>query len=137
MKLILVVDDEAPVRATLRRVLTKAGYDVKEARDGAQGLAEVVRARPDLVICDILMPTKEGLETIRELRHAQPDLPILAISGGGRLGTTDFLRYAEQFGAAATLHKPFSPDEIITTVGHLLGSGVHHGHPAGPANGAG
>lgn len=120
MKTILVVDDEPLVRATLQRVLTRAGYAVMEASDGAEGLTEVARARPDLVICDILMPTKEGIETIRELKQAEPDLPILAMSGGGRLGTCDFLHYAEEFGARGVLHKPFSSEEVVSAIGRIL-----------------
>ncbi|WP_158047469.1 response regulator [Skermanella pratensis] len=119
-KTIVVIDDEKLVRLTLSRILTRAGYRVAEAANGEEGLGEVARCRPDLVICDILMPTKEGIETIRELQRSLPDLPIMAISGGGRLGSCDFLRHAEQFGARATLRKPFLPEEVILTVGRLL-----------------
>jgi len=120
MATILVIDDETLVRGTLRRILTKAGHAVVEADDGKRGLIEFARECPDLVICDILMPNKEGLETIRELRQTKSAVPILAISGGGRLGTSDFLRFAKGLGANAALSKPFSADEIVETVGSLL-----------------
>jgi CheY-like chemotaxis protein len=119
-KKILLIDDEKLVRVTLTRILARASYTIVEATNGEEGITEVARSHPDLVICDILMPTKEGIETIRDLRRSHPDLPIVAISGGGRLGSCDFLRHAEQFGARATLRKPFSPEEVLGAVGRLL-----------------
>ena len=119
-KIIVLIDDEMLVRVTLSRILTRAGYTVVEATNGEQGLEAIARSTPDLVICDILMPTKEGIETIRELHSNRPTLPIVAISGGGRLGNCDFLRHAEQFGASATLRKPFAPHEVIDAVSRLL-----------------
>ena len=68
------------------------------------------------------MPTKEGIETIRELHRDYSELPIIAISGGGRFGASDFLPHAEMFGAHAVLRKPFSVDEVIATVDALLGA---------------
>ena len=87
-KSIVLIDDEMLVRVTLSRILTRAGYTVVEATNGEQGLEAVARSTPDLVICDILMPTKEGIETIRELHRTRPMLPIVAISGGGRNSAT-------------------------------------------------
>ena len=122
MKTILVIDDEKIVRGTLRRILTSIGFTVIEASNGAVGIERISENLPNLVICDILMPTKEGIETIRELHRDYPELPIIAISGGGRFGTSDFLPHAEMFGAHAVLRKPFSVDEVIATVDALLGA---------------
>ncbi|RMF90686.1 MAG: response regulator [Nitrospinota bacterium] len=120
MKRILVIDDEAPVRRMLRQTLEYAGYTVVEAEDGKEGLKQY-RAEPaDLVITDILMPEKEGLETIRELRREFPETKIIAISGGGRSGVLDFLNVAEKLGAHRTFHKPFSLQDLLTAIRELL-----------------
>ena len=74
----------------------------------------------DLVITDLIMPEKEGLETIADIRKSCADLPIIAISGGGRVGPMDYLETARFIGADATLAKPFGRQELITTVAELL-----------------
>ena len=84
MARILIIDDEPNMRSMLRRMLHKAGHQVSEAGDGAEGIDSYERDPPDLVITDILMPKKEGIETIIALHRADPDLPVIAISGGGR-----------------------------------------------------
>jgi CheY-like chemotaxis protein len=116
---ILVIDDEAEVRQTLARML--AGHAVHEAADGGAGLALAAELAPDLVVTDILMPEKEGIETIRELRRAHPRVRILAISGGGQSGTLDFLDMARALGADAALAKPFRRSELLEMVERLLG----------------
>ena len=115
---ILVIDDEAEVRQTLVRMLV--GHAVHEAADGGAGLALAAELTPDLVVTDILMPEKEGIETIRELRRAHPSVRILAISGGGQSGTLDFLDMARALGADAALAKPFRRGELIETIDRLL-----------------
>jgi CheY-like chemotaxis protein len=113
---VLVIDDDRIVRDALRQVLQKAGYSVTCAADGVRGLAAFRENRPDLVITDIIMPEKEGIETIIEIRAQAPDLPILAISGGARIGNADFLQIAKRLGATDVLPKPFEPKELLAKV---------------------
>src|SRR5690242_8002624 len=98
MAQILVIDDEPMLRRTLRAVLERAGHTVVEAEDGNQGLEQFNVQRPDLVLTDIIMPNREGVETIGEMRRQAPDLPIIAMSGGGTRGGDLFLTLAERLG---------------------------------------
>jgi CheY-like chemotaxis protein len=117
---ILIIDDEDQPRRMLQQVLIRVGYDVVEARDGNEGL-QLFRASPtDLIITDILMPEKEGLETIIDLRREFPAVKIIAISGGGRTGNLNFLEVAKRLGAQRTLQKPFELQEMIAAVRDLL-----------------
>ncbi|MBC8239113.1 MAG: response regulator [Alphaproteobacteria bacterium] len=116
---ILVIDDDDLVRETIKLGLESAHYQVVEANDGAVGLKIASQDEFDLVITDILMPNKEGIETIQELRRARPTLKIIAISGGDRRGGS-FLEIAEKFGASKTLRKPFRPQELLRCVQDLL-----------------
>jgi DNA-binding response OmpR family regulator len=120
MARILIIDDDHMVRETLRVILTAAGYEVALANDGKEGLNAFARFQPHLIITDILMPEKEGMETIQDLRQQAPDLPIIAISGGGRVGNMSFLKVAQHFGANRTFAKPFEPDDILSAVNDLL-----------------
>jgi DNA-binding response OmpR family regulator len=120
MSRILVIDDNEIVRDTLRLILTGAGHQVALAHDGNAGLKAFDELAPDLVITDILMPEKEGMETISDLRRLAARVPIIAISGGGRVGNMDFLAAARQFGADRTFTKPFEPDQVLAAVSELL-----------------
>ncbi len=120
MARILVIDDEAELRIMLRQMLEHAGHEVSEADNGAVGIEIYQRDTPDLIITDIIMPEKEGVETIIELRRADPALPIIAISGGGRLDATDFLSMAKKLGARHTLTKPFRRDQLLKAVSECL-----------------
>lgn len=91
-----------------------------EARDGNEGLALHKEDPCDLVITDIIMPEKEGLETILEFRKADPCLPIIAISGGGRQGYSGYLEAAQPFGANRSLAKPFSQEDLLGAVESCL-----------------
>ena len=121
MTKILVIDDEDMVRDVLRQTLEREGYEVEVAADGGKGLDLFQAWNPDLVITDILMPGKEGLETIRELRNLSPAVKIIAISGGGDRGDLNFLRAASMFGAVRTLSKPISRDVLLPMVRDLVG----------------
>lgn len=114
---ILIIDDNVQLRRTLVRTLKAAGHDVHEAADGVKGLKLFEELRPDLIITDIVMPEQEGIETIRLLRQRAPNLPIIAISGGGRL---DYLGFARELGATATLPKPFGSEELLAAVADVL-----------------
>jgi CheY-like chemotaxis protein len=119
---ILVIDDVPEVRWFLRLILGQAGHEVEEAADGAQGLQAYQRRPADLVLCDLFMPEKEGLETIRELRARDPGAKIIAMSGGTPKTPGDFLPLAKQFGAVATLHKPFDSQQLLAAVAEVLSS---------------
>jgi DNA-binding NtrC family response regulator len=115
---ILIIDDDRQMRRILTRVLHAAGHTVREAEDGRGGIAAFRRARPALVISDIVMPGTEGIETIRTLRDEAPAMPIIAISGGG--SDTLYLRAATGLGATASLRKPFTAVALTELVGTLL-----------------
>jgi CheY-like chemotaxis protein len=120
MATILVIDDETGMRKIMERTLRSAGHTVLQAKDGRDGLALLAGASPDLVITDILMPEMEGLETVQQIRKTRPDIKILAISGDFGPGAVDYLGYAQAFGAAAILHKPFRLAELLEVVDQLL-----------------
>jgi two-component system, chemotaxis family, chemotaxis protein CheY len=119
--LILVIDDDARVRRTMVRVLTGAGHSVIEAEEGQKGIVLLCEEKPDLVITDLVMPGKDGIETIREIREISPEMKIVAISGthAGADGGL-YLRAAEKLGADAILPKPFRAPEVLGTVERLL-----------------
>ncbi|MES1194663.1 MAG: response regulator, partial [Opitutus sp.] len=117
---ILLIDDDDAVRTMLRITLAEFGHTVTEARNGIEGLAIFPATGVDLVITDIVMPGKEGIEVIQELRLLHPQLKIIAISGGGRVGPSDYLRIALFLGAARVLAKPFSNQELLLMIEELL-----------------
>lgn len=117
---ILIIDDEPEICAVISKILELAGYQVREAYDGLQGMALCRTQHPALVITDVVMPGKEGLELIRELACEMPETPILAISGAGNLDL--YLRAAGAFGASACLEKPFDPGALLRAVDAAL----HH-----------
>jgi DNA-binding response OmpR family regulator len=117
---ILVIDDDSGVRASLREILEERGYEVVLAENGAQGIIAFRQTRPDLVITDIVMPVKEGFQTIQELRRERPEVRIIAISGGARLGRHDFLDIARQLGVWDVAAKPFDPDDLVARVERCL-----------------
>lgn len=112
LKTVLVIDDEAIVRMTLARMLELAGYRVLQAANGVEGLKVFAREHIDLVICDIIMPEKEGIETIGEIRCKNRTVKIIAMSGGGRMGSGGFLDMAMRLGADHTLAKPFDREDL-------------------------
>jgi two-component system cell cycle sensor histidine kinase/response regulator CckA len=115
---VLVVDDDAAIRSLFYKILARAGYHVMEAADGAQALEAVKKGGVALVITDLVMPEKEGIETIMEIRKSHPQVKIGAVSGasGGRyLGTAALL------GADAVLAKPVSEEALVDMARRLLG----------------
>lgn len=123
-KTILLVDDDEHVLAMLRTVLERAGYDVETAVDGEVALRLFDPDRHALVITDIVMPVKEGIETITELRRREPGLPIIAISGGGRIGPEDYLGWVRRCGVLHTFAKPVKRQVLLDAVNELLGAKV-------------
>lgn len=122
MSSILVVDDDTQVLDVMSEMLRLEGHQVSVAENGQQAVDQMRDAQFDLVITDLIMPEKEGLETIADIRKRSGQLPIIAISGGGRVGPMDYLETARFIGADATLAKPFGRQELITTVAELLAS---------------
>jgi len=116
MKQILIIDDNSAVRDTMARILQLAGYQTITAVDGRDGIAKMRKEHPDLIITDIIMPEKEGIETIREILQEQPSARIIAVSGGGRHANMDFLEAARKLGAMEILEKPFEPEELVKRV---------------------
>ena len=116
MKRILVIDDEELMLTYLRDLLEAEGYEVLTAANGAEGLALFDTDPVDLVITDIIMPVKDGLDTILELKKQSPDLPIIAISAGGNIPKERYLAVASYMKNTKTLAKPFTRDELISAV---------------------
>ncbi len=113
MATILIVDDEPALRKIVRQMIESEGHVVVEADNGRAAL-NVFRARnPEIVITDIVMPQKDGIEMIAELRRESPAVRVVAISGGGRTRNLDVLRLAERAGADVVLAKPFTRVELI------------------------
>lgn len=121
MARILIIDDDDNFRKLLRRMLEKAGYDnIEEAGNGSVGIKLCQKHSFDLIITDIIMPDKEGLEIITELTRDYPRIKIIAISGGGCIGPMSYLEMAKHLGAKRTLAKPFTNADLIEVVQELL-----------------
>lgn len=117
---ILVIDDESDVRETLCENLLECGFDVTWAADGEDAERQMEGGiLPDVVITDIIMPVRDGLEIIIEIRQKYPLIKVIAISGGGRRKTTNLLVLAKKIGADAILEKPIDLDELENTVRKL------------------
>lgn len=120
MAKILVMDDEPAILLMIKKMLEKAGYEVIVALNGKEGMRLFEKEKPDLIITDIIMPEKEGLETIFELRRMYPDLKIIAISGGGRISPDGYLPGAKLLGANMVFQKPLVQKEFLNAVASLL-----------------
>ena len=113
MASILIVDDEDQIRGLLRQAFEGAGYEVAEAQDGQEAMAQYRQSPTDLVILDILMPEKEGLETIIDLRREFPAIKIVAISGGSERAHVNLLDLAKRLGARDAVKKPFEVHSLV------------------------
>ncbi|MCX5874648.1 MAG: response regulator [Deltaproteobacteria bacterium] len=120
MSRILVADDDAPIRELLRHALEMDGYEVVEAANGVETVKLFRENQIDLVITDIIMPEKEGLESIMDLKEIDPDVKIIAMSGGGRLEPHSYLQMAAKFGAKKVFQKPLSITLLLSTIKELL-----------------
>jgi len=118
---ILVIEDDSSFRNVLVQMLEKVGFEVSQAENGNQAIKNCEKEIPDLVLTDIIMPDKEGLETIQELLGICPDLKIIAMSGGGRFGPNSYLPLAEKLGARKALQKPFMREELLAAINEVLG----------------
>lgn len=113
---ILIIDDDPHVRVTLQTILSRSGFDIKAARDGAEGLREFRGWQPELIITDIIMPDQEGVAMIGCIKQESPRTRIIAISGGGRIGNADMLKQAKDAGADHVLAKPFAMQDFLALV---------------------
>jgi DNA-binding response OmpR family regulator len=120
MAKILVIDDEPSILLMIKKMLEREGHEVDLALNGRDGMELFENIKPALVITDIIMPEKEGLETILELRKKNPGLKIIAISGGGRISPEGYLPGAKLLGADMVFQKPLVPKEFTEAVTKLL-----------------
>lgn len=121
MATILLVDDHDAVRTATALMLERAGHDVETLSDGSTVLQQCQAHHFDAVVTDIVMPKKDGLKTIRSLREAQPDLPIIAISGGGgQAQGPKYLDAAHELGVFATLEKPIDSNRLCAVISEVI-----------------
>jgi len=121
MQRILIIDDDHHILLMIKKMLERAGFEVDLASNGDEGLELFNKLSFDLVITDIIMPEKEGLETIREMKRLRSDLKIIAMSGGGKVSSDNYLNTAKIFGATKILTKPFTQKQMVSAVQELLG----------------
>jgi YesN/AraC family two-component response regulator len=119
---ILVVDDEPMIREGLKVALEMEGHRAMTASDGNEAMRLVIESKPQLIITDIIMPESDGIEVITSVKETNPEIKILAISGGGRISAKDHLNIAKQLGATGILAKPFSTEELICEINKLFES---------------
>lgn len=120
MRKILLIEDDLFFRQMLKDLLSMEGFNVITAGNGNEGIKKFKEENPELVITDIIMPEKEGTETIIELKNIDNKVKIIAISGGGRAGFVDYLDTASEFGVDATFSKPFNNKEFIAKIKELI-----------------
>lgn len=113
---ILVVDDESGIRELIARILERAGHKVTIAKDGIEATKAVAKQKFDVVLTDVIMPEKDGVEVISELRKAHSDIRIVAMSGGGHVSLDQYLKIAKGMGAHAVLQKPFTQAELLGAI---------------------
>ena len=121
MARILVIDDEKTIREMLTAILEEGGHELTCARDGVEGIAQCREASHDLVITDIFMPGKSGLETIPDLRDEFPQIKIVAMTGWDAKEDLDVLGMMKERGADSVLSKPFKPEDVTSKIRDLLG----------------
>jgi DNA-binding response OmpR family regulator len=116
---VLIIEDDPQTCDLLRRAAEEAGHSVATAANGRLGLQKASTFLPDVVVTDIFMPEKEGLETIVDLRKLRPDLPIIAISGAASMGSSNVLDLALKLGAAQAFSKPLALTDLMGAIGAL------------------
>jgi len=116
---ILLIDDDLQVRSMLKTILEGEGHNVGVAANGIEGVSQYSENRAEVVITDMIMPEKEGIETIKELMELNPEVKIIAMSGGGRVMPGDNMHLARQMGVRYAFKKPFDFDELLRAVAEL------------------
>jgi len=120
MERILIIDDEPQIRSMLRLMLERDGYEVVEAPDGIEGIRLYRQNPSDLIITDLIMPNKDGIGMIIDLKKEFPEVKIIAMSGGGLNKPDGYLKGAKKLGAAYTLTKPIDREEMLRAVRDTL-----------------
>lgn len=120
---ILVIDDDVQILWVIRRILEKEGHKVISAPDGEKGMQLYQNAPYDLLITDMIMPNKSGINLISDILHDYPEAKIIAISGGGAIEAERYLQIAQSLGVVRTLTKPFSMQELTEAVKEALSGG--------------
>ncbi|WP_163338616.1 response regulator [Desulfopila sp. IMCC35008] len=128
---ILVIDDDEAIREMLRRLLERNGYRVTTAEDGREGLLTFQQESFDVVITDVLMPEMDGIEIIMQLLNQDSNVRIIAISGGGRIPSNEYLHLAGELGALRQFVKPVNKDVLLGAVRELCGSSLETTIPGG------
>lgn len=123
MTQILVVDDDVHIRKLICKALEKSGFEALGAADGKEAIIQFGTHRPEMVITDIIMPDMEGTETITQLRQMDPDVKIIAISGGGFVQPEFYLGLAKKMGADQIIRKPIDLHEMMDKIEALLSPG--------------
>ena len=120
MARILIIDDEPQIRSMLKLMLERDGYEVVEAPDGIEGIKAYRQKPADLIITDLIMPNKDGIGMIIELKKEFPDVKIIAMSGGGLNKPAGYLKGAKKLGAACTLTKPIDREMMLRAVKNTI-----------------
>lgn len=137
MPTVLVIDDDRFVLDVLSRTLTRSGFTVVTADNGEAGLEAIGAQAIDCVLTDVFMPFIEGIGMLAEIRKRAPGLPVIVMSGGGRIGGPDYLSMAARLGAAATLTKPIDRDRLVETVTQVIEDRADRSAARAPADGPG
>lgn len=117
---ILVVDDEPELREVIMRVLEDVGHKVTLAENGNEASKALARGAFDLVLTDVIMPDRDGMQVITELRRKYPQVRVVAMSGGGHVPRDQYLKIAKGLGAHAALEKPFSTQELLGVIEQVM-----------------
>lgn len=120
MSRILIIDDDTQIRTMLRLMLEHEGYEIDDAPNGKAGIDRHRETPADLIITDLIMPEKEGMQTIRELKQEFPEVKIIAMSGGCRLGPHEYLPLAAKLGALRVFRKPFGRTDLLQAIRELI-----------------
>ena len=120
MAVVLIIDDDEMIVESLSILLQNEGYDVLSSSNGKNGLKLLGKNRIDVVITDIIMPDKDGIETIREIKKTYRNTKIIAMSGGGKIAAKEYLTFVKQLGVRHTLSKPFEKEQILSALEAVL-----------------
>jgi len=128
---ILVVDDEGIVLDSCQRVLEEDGLDVLLVTSADKAIAAIEDEEPSVLLMDVKMPVRDGMDLMREVKERWPSIPIIVMSG---YHTTETIEEAHKMGAVAFINKPFTPDELLETIRQVIQKEEHHGEKEGPGN---